>query len=173
MPLLFSAAGRRPALAALALCAAFAALPAGALEKGSPAPAFELAGVNGPVLLSRQQGKLVYLDFWASWCAPCRQSFPWMNEMQARYGAQGLRVIAVNVDEKKEDALRFLQTSPVNFVVAFDPEGATPLSYRVMGMPTSLLIDAEGKVIAEHVGFKEGSRAELEEKIKLALGLKK
>ncbi|MFZ6775674.1 TlpA family protein disulfide reductase [Undibacterium sp. Ji83W] len=141
-----------------------------ALDKGNNAPAFDLKGVEGNINLAKYQGKLVYLDFWASWCGPCRQSFPWMNELQSRYGAQGLQIIGVNLDQKNEDARQFLATTPARFVVAFDPAGATPRSYGVKGMPSSVLIGPDGKIIFEHAGFKEADRAALEEKIKSALG---
>lgn len=141
-----------------------------ALDKGSNAPAFDLKGVEGNINLAKYQGKLVYLDFWASWCGPCRQSFPWMNELQSRYGAQGLQIIGVNLDQKNEDARQFLTTTPARFVVAFDPAGATPRSYGVKGMPSSVLIGPDGKIIFEHAGFKEADRAVLEEKIKSSLG---
>lgn len=162
----------RRKLAGFALGMALAA-PAFALEKGSPAPAFELAGIAAPVKLSNYQGKWVYLDFWASWCAPCRQSFPWMNELQAKYGAQGFQIIGVNLDAKKEDANKFLESTPARFVLAFDPSGATPRSYGVKGMPTSVLIAPDGKVLFEHRGFNEADRPELESRIKAALGNKK
>ncbi len=153
-----------------AVFAVFAA-SAHALERGSVAPAFDLDGTKGAVKLAKYQGKLVYLDFWASWCGPCRQSFGWMNEMQAKYAAQGFQVIAINVDEKKDDALRFLASNPASFAIAFDPGGTTPLTYRVMGMPTSLLIGTDGKVILEHMGFKDADKIALEEKIRLSLGI--
>lgn len=159
---------RRQALT-LALGIAIAG-PALAIERGSTAPAFELPGVGAPVKLSSFQGKLVYLDFWASWCAPCRQSFPWMNELQAKYGAQGFQIIGVNLDAKKEDANKFLESTPARFMLAFDPSGATPRSYGVKGMPTSVLIAPDGKVIFEHRGFNEADRPDLENRIKAALG---
>lgn len=141
-----------------------------ALDKGSAAPVFDLKGVEGNINLAKYQGKLVYLDFWASWCGPCRQSFPWMNELQSKYGAQGLQIIGVNLDQKNEDARQFLTTTPARFLVAFDPAGATPRSYGVKGMPSSVLIGPDGKIIFEHAGFKETDRAALEEKIKSSLG---
>lgn len=141
-----------------------------ALDKGSTAPAFDLKGVEGNINLAKYQGKVVYLDFWASWCGPCRQSFPWMNELQSKYGAQGLQIIGVNLDQKNEDARQFLTTTPARFLVAFDPVGATPRSYGVKGMPSSVLIGPDGKIIFEHAGFKEADRAALEEKIKSSLG---
>ncbi len=149
------------------------ASPAIALDKGSAAPAFELPGLDGPVKLSSYQGKLVYLDFWASWCGPCRQSFPWMNELQAKYGAQGFQIIGVNLDAKNEDAHKFLAATPAHFILAFDPKGVTPRSYGVKGMPSSVLIGPDGKVIFEHRGFNNADRPELESKIKSALQAKK
>jgi cytochrome c biogenesis protein CcmG/thiol:disulfide interchange protein DsbE len=154
------------ALASALLCA----LPAMALERGQSAPRFDLKGVDGSVRLEQYRGKYVYLDFWASWCGPCRQSFPWMNEMQAKYGAQGLQVIGVNVDAKSEEAHSFLAGTPANFVVAFDPAGAAPKSYGIKGMPSSVLIGPDGKVVFEHSGFRPVDRAELEDKIKSTLG---
>lgn len=143
---------------------------ASALDKGNPAPAFDLSGIGGTVKLEKYQGKLIYLDFWASWCGPCRQSFPWMNELQEKYGAQGLQIIGVNLDAKTEDAKKFLAETPARFTVAFDPAGATPHNYGVKGMPSSFLIGPDGKILFEHMGFKEADRADLESKIKSSLG---
>ena len=156
----------RAAVVAAAVLASAVTMPAHALAPGQAAPPFEL----GAVKLSAYQGKLVYLDFWASWCGPCRQSFPWMNAMQARYGAQGLQIVGVNVDAQQGDAIRFLATTPATFVVAFDPAGATPKSYGIKGMPSSVLIGADGKVLYEHSGFRPADQAELENRIKSALG---
>ena len=152
------------------LAALLAASSAQALEKGAPAPQFDLPGLDGAIKLAKLQGKVVYVDFWASWCGPCRQSFPWMNEMQARYGAKGLQVVGVNVDAKTDDARQFLAATPARFAIAFDPQGATPRSYGIKGMPSSVLIGPDGKVLLEHSGFREADRAELESKIQSALG---
>lgn len=146
-----------------------ASLPAQATDVGQAAPAFELAGQRGPVQLANYKGKTVYLDFWASWCGPCKQSFPWMNDMQKRYGANGLRVVGVNLDQKSEDAKAFLAANPAQFDVAFDPDGKTPKAYGVKGMPTSMLIGADGKVLMVHQGFKDENRDELEKQIKQAV----
>jgi thiol-disulfide isomerase/thioredoxin len=146
-------------------------LPVAALAAGiaGPAPAFELSGGSGAVNLAQYRGKLVYLDFWASWCGPCKQSFPWMNEMQAKYGKQGLQVIGINLDMKSEDGHRFLSTTPAQFIVAFDPNGDTPRKYQVKGMPTSVLIGRDGMIISEHMGFNNKDRADLERTIASAL----
>jgi thiol-disulfide isomerase/thioredoxin len=143
-----------------------------AVENGQAAPEFDLPGHQGSVKLSAFKGKTVYLDFWASWCGPCRQSFPWMNEMQSRYGSKGLRVIGVNVDQKTDDAKTFLKDTPANFDIVFDANGSTPRSYAVRGMPTSMLIGPGGKVLSVHSGFKKEQRDELERQIKLALNVK-
>lgn len=144
-------------------------LPALALNVGDKAPAFELPGPQGMVRLTEPHAKLIYLDYWASWCGPCRQSFPWMNDLQTRYGPQGLRIIAVNLDAKSEDAQRFLARYPANFTLAFDPKGETPRQYGVKGMPTSYILAPDGTVLAKHMGFREADQARLEEQIASAL----
>lgn len=156
--------------AALAI-ATLLTLPALAVEVAQAAPEFDLAGRLAAVKLSDYKGKTVYLDFWASWCGPCKQSFPWMNDMQARYGAKGLRVVGINVDQKTDDAKAFLKDTPANFDVAFDASGKTPKSYAIKGMPTSVLIGPDGKVLSVHSGFKDEQRDELEKQIKQALHL--
>ncbi|MET0266518.1 MAG: TlpA disulfide reductase family protein [Duganella sp.] len=154
-----------------ALAASFAAAPAMALDKGAAAPQFTLPGAEGgEVKLASLQGKVVYVDFWASWCGPCRQSFPWMNEMQAKYGARGFQIVGVNVDANSADAQKFLAGTPAKFTVAYDPKGATPRQYGIKGMPSSVLIGADGKVLAEHSGFRDSDRAALEAQIVAALG---
>jgi thiol-disulfide isomerase/thioredoxin len=152
------------------LVAALGASSAFALEKGAPAPQFDLQGLDGAVKLAKLQGKVVYVDFWASWCGPCRQSFPWMNEMQAKYGARGLQIVGINVDANSADARQFLAATPARFAIGFDPQGATPRSYGIKGMPSSVLIAPDGKVLLEHSGFRDADRTELESKIQSALG---
>jgi cytochrome c biogenesis protein CcmG/thiol:disulfide interchange protein DsbE len=144
-----------------------------ALEKGAAAPQFDLQGMDGAVQLAKMSGKVVYVDFWASWCGPCRQSFPWMNEMQAKYGARGLQIVGINVDAKSADARSFLAATPAKFIIALDPQGATPRQYGIKGMPSSVLIGPDGKVLMEHSGFRDADRAELEAKIQSALGAAK
>jgi cytochrome c biogenesis protein CcmG, thiol:disulfide interchange protein DsbE len=106
-----------------------------------------------PLDLSALHGRVVYLDFWASWCAPCRQSFPWMDSMQKTYGPQGLSVVAINVDHDRGDAEHFLEQFHPRFEVRFDPEGAWAQQFKVTGMPTSLIIDRRGAVRFTHIGF--------------------
>jgi cytochrome c biogenesis protein CcmG, thiol:disulfide interchange protein DsbE len=140
-----------------------------ALEVGQQAPDFDLVGKQGNVKLSDYKGKAVYLDFWASWCGPCKQSFPWMNEMHTKYSAQGFAVVGVNVDAKQADATHFLEQTPAKFDVVFDSKGSTPRAYGIKGMPSSVLIGPDGKVLAVHAGFKDEERGTLEDKIKSSL----
>jgi cytochrome c biogenesis protein CcmG/thiol:disulfide interchange protein DsbE len=161
---------RRAALRSAAI-AAIACAPglARAVAAGDAAPELSAQADGAPVRLADHRGRIVYLDFWASWCAPCRLSFPWMNAMQARHGAQGLQVIAVNLDAKPEAARRFLAETQAAFAVAFDPAGDTARRYAIRAMPTSLLIDADGRVLATHAGFRDTDRMPLEAMLKKAL----
>jgi thiol-disulfide isomerase/thioredoxin len=134
---------------------------------GDPAPAFSLPdGRGGTLALEQLHGQVVYVDFWASWCAPCRRSFPWMNEMQQRYGGRGLAIVAINVDAKREDALRFLRKYPADFAVVYDGTGATPGAYEVKAMPSSFLVDAQGRIAAIELGFLDARRAAIEHRIR-------
>ena len=105
--------------------------------------------------LGAYKGKVVYLDFWASWCTPCRQSFPWMADVQSAYGQRGLVVVAVNVDHDRAAAERFLQEHGTNFKIEFDPKGEFASKYKVSGMPMSVLIGRDGRVRFSHIGFYE------------------
>lgn len=156
------------ALGALALGFAIAA-PAVALEPGAVAPGFQLPGQPGEVKLAALRGKLVWVDVWASWCGPCRQSFPWLNQMQQKYGARGLKVIGVNVDQKRDDADRFLSKTPAQFDIAFDEKGVVPATYGAKGMPSSFLIGPDGRVLLVHSGFNSSDADELEAEITKAL----
>lgn len=125
---------------------------------------------QGELSLEQLRGKVVYLDFWASWCTPCRQSFPWMNELQARYAGEGLVVVGVNLDKDRELVKQFLAKYPAQFTVAYDPAGKTAASFAVKGMPSSYLIDRNGEIYLSHVGFREKDRAKLETRIQEVLG---
>ena len=139
--------------------------PSVALERGDGAPPFQLDGTTKNVNLTDYQGKLIYLDFWASWCGPCRQSFPWMNTIEQQYKNRGFNVLAINLDAQKTDAEKFLAQLPAEFQIAFDPKGTTPKAYGVKGMPTSFLISKDGKILYQHVGFNHATRETLEKLI--------
>jgi cytochrome c biogenesis protein CcmG/thiol:disulfide interchange protein DsbE len=141
-----------------------------AANPGTPAPPFALSTATGEtVALAALRGRVVYVDFWASWCAPCRRSFPWMNGMQARYAGEGLAVVGVNVDKRRADAERFLRDTPASFTIVYDGEGATPAAYDVRGMPSSYLIDRQGNIAAVEEGFHDERRVALEARIRALL----
>ena len=103
--------------------------------------------------LKVHEGKVVYLDFWASWCEPCQRSFPWMNNLLEKYPAENFTVIAINLDAESEAMHRFLGKVPANFDIYHDPSGQIAEQFKIEGMPTSYLIDAGGKVVKKHMGF--------------------
>ncbi|MEW8189836.1 MAG: TlpA disulfide reductase family protein [Candidatus Thiodiazotropha endolucinida] len=135
------------------------------------APDFSLPGQNMPISLNEFKGKVVLLDFWASWCAPCRASFPWMNKMQSRYRSQGLEVIAINLDKNRALADDFLAKTPAKFTVAFDPTGEVASQYDLKGMPASFLIDGQGRILDSHVGFFLSETERRERVLKQVLNL--
>ena len=155
---------------AFALAFAVAATTSWAVGIGEAAPAFSLRDANGAsVALERLRGQVVYVDFWASWCGPCRRSFPWMNELQRRYGDRGLTIVAINVDKNAADAARFLERNPAMFAVAYDQAGGTPSAYAVREMPSSYLIDSRGKVVEVEHGFHEERKGSLEQRVQALL----
>jgi thiol-disulfide isomerase/thioredoxin len=121
---------------------------------------------NAPLDLDSYRGRVVYLDFWASWCAPCRESFPWMQAMKDTYERRGLTVVAVNLDHDRADAERFLQQFHPNFEVRFDPKGALAEHFKVEGMPTSVLIDRQGVPRFTHIGFRPTDREAYESQLR-------
>jgi cytochrome c biogenesis protein CcmG, thiol:disulfide interchange protein DsbE len=129
------------------------------------------ARADSPTLdLAQYQGKIVYLDFWASWCKPCRQSFPWMDAMQKKYAADGLVIVAVDEDEQPADGRKFLAEEQSGFTVVSDPKGILAERYALLGMPSSFLIGRDGQVLQRHAGFYSGSPARFEAEIRAALG---
>jgi thiol-disulfide isomerase/thioredoxin len=152
----------------LALLASASLLTAGdSLKPGQPLP--KLAPLLNGAKTPDTAGKVVLVDFWASWCGPCRHSFPWLNDMATKYADQGFEVLGVNLDTEADEAARFLAKLPARFPVVYDPEGVTPALYNVKGMPTSVLIGRDGTVRYQHIGFTQQSREGLEAAIKQAL----
>ena len=141
---------------------AMSALPALMLSLGS-------SNAEPPPELGPIEGKVIWVDFWASWCVPCRRSFPWMNTMHRKYAEQGLQIVAVNLDMERAPADGFLAETPAEFTVRFDPDGSLARLFDVQAMPSSYLLDAQGKVLASHFGFKLGDTAEYEAQIAAAL----
>ncbi|MBE0507308.1 MAG: TlpA family protein disulfide reductase [Marinospirillum sp.] len=124
---------------------------------------------GGDASLAELQGKVVLVDFWASWCGPCRESFPWMNAMQEKYAKQGLVVVGVNLDQQPQQALDFLQQVPANFTLLQDSKASLPEAYGLIGMPSSYLLDRQGRLRATHTGFHASRVNEYEASIQQLL----
>lgn len=154
----------RIAASLLLLCAS----TAHALEPGDPAPAFSapsLAGGGQTLALESFQGKVVYLDFWASWCPPCLQSLPLIDELRQEFPDADFQVLAVNVDRDPQRARRFAEQRRIGYPSASDPEGRIPERFGIETMPTSFLIDREGVVRYVHPGFRRADIDALRERI--------
>ena len=113
----------------------------------------------------QHSGKVVYLDFWASWCVPCRQSFPWLNAMQAAHQQQGFVVLSINLDTKMSHAKAFLEKHPANFDIIYDNEGELSKKFALKGMPSSYLFNRQGKIIANHLGFNQQKKQNYQQEI--------
>lgn len=132
-----------------------------------------LEGLDGPLSWPAPGSKAntwLYLDFWASWCGPCRLSFPWMNRMHEQWQGQGLRIVAVTVDRRREDALAFLKANPARFQIAFDTQGSLARNLDIKTMPTSLLVAPDGRIVHRHEGFTASLGDKAAQAIKDALG---
>jgi thiol-disulfide isomerase/thioredoxin len=117
-------------------------------------------------VLKHYKGKIVYLDFWASWCAPCRKSFPWMNELKNKFDNDQFVVVSVNLDADEKLAEKFLSQVPANFPIIYDRQGDLASELQLKGMPSSFLINAKGKVVSAHMGFTEKKKLRYEQEIR-------
>lgn len=153
------------------LIPAMATLQAAEIKPGDPSPKCVLAPLGGGAGkdLKQYQGKVVYVDFWASWCGPCAQSFPFMNQMHKDLNKKGLEIIGVNLDEEPEEAKGFLAKTPAQFTILADGSGQCPQNFGVKAMPSSYLIDREGVVRHVHLGFKGSESAQLRQQVEALL----
>ncbi|MEP4548030.1 MAG: TlpA disulfide reductase family protein [Saccharospirillum sp.] len=136
----------------------------------APMRDFNLSEMGGGELsLVELQGQVVLVDFWASWCGPCRESFPWMNTIQQRYQDDGLVVLGINLDQDAAAAESFLKTVPANFTLARDPDAHLPEAFGLIGMPSSYLLDRQGRIRATHTGFHASRVDEYEASIQQLL----
>ena len=145
--------------------------PVFAQQAGSPAPAFSLPelGTDTALALSDVRGKVVYVDFWASWCGPCRKSLPLYEEMQDGFSPDRFRIIAINLDENREDALHFLDAHPVSYSILLDPEGLTASQWQIRAMPSSYLLDTDGTIVKAWAGFEPSHIEVIENEIRSLL----
>jgi peroxiredoxin len=154
----------RAVLVALMLgCAALA----GASEMSVPAPDFTLKSRSGEnIRLSELRGNVVMVNFWASWCGPCRQEMPLLDDLYQEYRDYGFELLGINVDENQADAERMLERIPVSFPVLFDPESTVSKEYGVDAMPSTLLIDRDGNARYLHRGYRPGEEEIYAEKLR-------
>ncbi len=145
-----------------------------AAAAGENAVDFTLPGMRAQdpasVTLADFRGKVIYLDFWASWCAPCLVSMPLLDMLRNRHADAGFEVIAVNLDTDIDDGLYFLDDNPVDYPVVHDAGGETPALYQVRGMPTSFLIRRDGSIDMVHVGFRRSDITMIEQAVLRLLG---
>jgi thiol-disulfide isomerase/thioredoxin len=145
-----------------------------AVSAGDKAPDFNipLLEAKGMISLKHYRGKVVYVDFWASWCSPCRKSLPALNSVHTEFRKKGFEVIAINLDEERDDAMAFLKKFPVAYPTAIDTSSKVPEAYGLVGMPTAYLVDRKGIVQLVHEGFKKSDIEPLRKKIQTLLGQK-
>lgn len=149
----------------------FLPLSVSAISVGDTVPSFKARTIDGSksVAVEDYRGKVILIDFWASWCPPCLKSLPKYNDLRREIGTDNFEIVAVNVDENTEDAKKFLAKHPVSYPIAKDPKGILPGVFGVKAMPTSYLVDKNGVVKYVHAAFKEGDieklRVEIEKLI--------
>jgi peroxiredoxin len=137
------------------------AMPVLADTVGAPAPPFSLASQGGKdVSLSQFQGQVVMLNFWASWCGPCRTEMPLLESIYKKYNKLGFTMLGVNVEPDSNAAVDWLKQTPVSFPILFDKDSKVSKLYDVSGMPSTVIIDRKGKVRMLHRGYKPGDENE-------------
>ena len=141
------------------------------VQEGQAAPACStpLSASQAGLKPEAYLGKVVLIDFWATWCGPCQKSMPFFNHLRNERLKDGFEIVAVNVDEEAETAREFLQSHPVDYPVVFDPAGECPKAYQVKAMPSSYLLDKSGKVRYVHLGYRDSDQASLREQIQALL----
>jgi peroxiredoxin len=152
----------------LLLALMFLAPAANAVAPGTPAPdvsAPQLMQPGSPVALKSLRGNVVYVDFWASWCVPCRLSMPALDTLYKKYGAQGFRVVGVNKDVTDDDIDRFLKRVNVSFVLLADKNDTIAKAFDVQAMPSGYLVDRKGVVRFVHRGFTAQTALDLSKEI--------
>jgi peroxiredoxin len=153
---------RRVACAAIIVAsAAFAA------DTGGPAPAFTLTALSGgQTALSQYKGQVVLVNFWATWCGPCQQEMPLLDQMYRKYKPAGFTLIGVNVDKEEPAVKELLARKPVSFPVLLDPANQVSKAYHVDEMPSSVIIDRKGDIRYIHRGYRPGDENEYQDRIR-------
>jgi peroxiredoxin len=138
-----------------------------AAEVGKSAPDFTLKSLDGKNLkLSEMTGNVVLINFWASWCGPCREEMPLLNALHNKYEPLGFTVLGVNVEEDVRGAKGFLKNFPVDFPVLLDNTNQVSKQYKVIAMPTTVVVDRDGNMRYLHQGYKSGDEAKYRQMVK-------
>ena len=154
-------------VAVLALLAALQPFAVAADIVGKPAPDFALRSLKGPsVRLSEHLGEVVVINFWATWCGPCRQEMPLLDELYGKYQLAGLILLSVNIDDSAEPAIEMAQTLQVSYPVLFDTRKEVSRAYEVSAMPVTVLVDRAGVVRYVSEGYKPGYEKRYTEKLR-------
>lgn len=138
-------------------------------EQLNTCPLTEFSKSHLPLNLQEYKGKVLYLDFWASWCPPCAKSFPFINQLHQQYQSQGLQVLGINLDESTEEAEQFLSKYPAEFTIVSDLSKHCAENIGVAAMPSTYLIDRKGVIRYIHLGFRASETAELRAKVEQLL----
>jgi thiol-disulfide isomerase/thioredoxin len=155
-------------IASLVLTALIVSLPAVAGSGTGPAPQFTLAARGGNSLsLAQYKGQVVMLNFWASWCGPCRQEMPLLENIYKKYNKMGFTLIGVNVEPDSKAADAWLQQTPVSFPVIYDKDSTVSRAYNVAGMPSTVIIDRKGNIRVLHQGYKAGDENGYQDNIRM------
>ncbi len=158
------------AFSVLALTTLVASLAWGAQTLSGPAPGFTLQSRDGAqVSLAAQKGNVVMVNFWASWCVPCRQEMPHLQALYERYNSLGFELLAVNVESDLDDARKWLDDVEVTFPVLFDPKNEVSKAYKVVSMPSTVLIGRDGTMRFIHHGYKPGYENEYQTQVRALL----
>jgi thiol-disulfide isomerase/thioredoxin len=145
------------------------AMPALATPEG-PAPEFTLTGIDGKsVNLAQYRGQVVMINFWASWCAPCRQEMPLLEQMHRKYKPMGFTMLGVNVEPDSAKAVDWLKATPVSFPILFDTTSEVSKLYSVQGMPNTVIVDRKGNLRWLHRGYKPGDENQYLDQIRALL----
>ena len=137
------------------------------LASGAPAPQFQLGAADGTAVnLGALKGKVVMINFWASWCGPCRKEMPILEQLSRQYRTKGLTLIGVNVEPDSKAAMNWLKETPVSFPILFDTDSTVSKLYQVAGMPNTVIVDRKGTVRYIHRGYQAGAENEYLDQIR-------
>ena len=154
-------------MGSLVVAAALLAVPAIAADATGPAAEFKLQSRSGPaVSLSSLKGQVVLINFWATWCGPCRKEMPFLEQIQKKYAPLGFTLVGVNVEEDSRLMDAFLNDVPVTFPILLDPANSVSKLYNVSAMPSTVIVDRKGNVRFIHQGYQTGDESKYQDMIR-------